>query len=225
MQRMNAVHAGLALFVLFVAGSAGRAEAFGPESLVWSKCTPCHAPDAQGHVTRVEEIRTTPEEWAVIVDRMRRLHGMAIRKGEMDTLLKELSATQLLTPDAQRKVAYLSLWHNAQTVEKPTNKEEERLFTTCVRCHTAGKIYSYRMTPENWTKLRDFHLFAIPSVVFQLREMHWIEEADAVFAYLGHALPYDKAWQSPATRLEGDLDDLRVPAGTWCLPRRSAHRR
>ena len=97
---------------------------------------------------RVEDMRTTPEEWTVIVDRMRRLHGMEIQDGEMDRLLKELCATQILTPDEQAKVAYLCLWHNSQQMEAPAGKDEEKLFTTCVRCHTAGKILSYRMTPE-----------------------------------------------------------------------------
>ncbi len=90
MQSLNVVRTGLALVALLLLGIAGRADAFAKDSLVWSKCTPCHAPDANGRIARVEDIRTTPEEWTVIVDRMRRLHGMPIRKGEMDTLLKEL---------------------------------------------------------------------------------------------------------------------------------------
>ena len=183
--------------------ASGPAQAFERDSLVWKKCTTCHAPNADGRISRVEDMRTTPEEWTVIVDRMRRLHGMEIRPGEMDRLLKELSATQILTPDEQARVAYLSLWHNSQQVEAPAGKDEEKLFTTCVRCHTAGKIFSYRMTPENWAKLRDFHLFAAPTVLFQMREMRWIAQADAVLSYLAKTLPYEKAWSAPATSLDG----------------------
>ena len=86
------IAAGLALF-----GAAGGAQAFDRESLVWTKCTPCHAATADGRISRVQDLRTTPEEWAVIVDRMRRLHGMELKQGEMDRLLKELCATQILT--------------------------------------------------------------------------------------------------------------------------------
>jgi quinohemoprotein amine dehydrogenase len=118
---------------------AGMAQAFTQDSLVWKKCTPCHAPAADGRIPRVENLRTTPEEWTVIVDRMRRLYGMDLRKGEMDGLLKELTATQVLTPDEQARVSYLSLWHNSQRVELPADKDEERLYATCVRCHTAGR--------------------------------------------------------------------------------------
>jgi len=193
----------LLVFGLALSAAAGEAQAFDRDSLVWQKCTACHAPTADGRIPRVEDLRTTPEEWTVIVDRMRRLHGMEIRQGEMDRLLKELCATQILTPAEQAKVAYLSLWHNSQQVEAPADKDEEKLFTTCVRCHTAGKIFSYRMTPEGWAKLRDFHLYVVPTVVLQMREMHWVPEADAVLAFLAKKLPYGSAWAAPAAKLDG----------------------
>lgn len=188
---------------LAISLGAGPAQAFGQDSLVWKKCATCHAAGADGRIARVEDIRTTPEEWAVIVDRMKRLHGLEIGPGEMDRLLKELCATQILTPDEQAKVAYLSLWHNSQQTEAPEGKHEEQLFATCVRCHTAGKIHSYRMTPGNWARLRDFHLYAVPTVVFQMREMRWIEEADAVISYLSKKLPYGQPWSMPAAKLDG----------------------
>jgi quinohemoprotein amine dehydrogenase len=200
MQRTKALGIVLGLTMLAVAGGA---QAFEQDSLVWQKCTQCHAPGADGKIPRVEDVRTTPEEWAVIVDRMRRLYGMALKLAEMDGLLKELCSTQCLTPEEQAKVSYLSLWHNSQQVELPADKDEKRLFVTCVRCHTAGKIFSYRMSAGNWTKLRDFHLAVAPTLVFQLREMHWIAEADAVLAYLAQKLPYAKAWSAPAAKLDG----------------------
>ena len=192
---------------LALAAAAGGASAFERDSLVWRKCTGCHAPDASGRIARVEEIRTTPEEWTVIVDRMRRLHGMELRAGEMDTLLKELCTTQILAPDEQARVAYLSLWHNAQVVETPADKDEEKLYTTCVRCHTAGKILSYRMTPDNWARLRDFHLYAAPTVVYQMREMRWVDEAEGALRAWAARLPYGRAWTPPASKL----------AGTWAM--------
>lgn len=190
--------AGLALLA-----AAGGAGGFERDSLVWQKCTSCHQPSADGRIPRVQDLRTTPEEWAVIVDRMRRLHGMTLQQGEMDRLLKELTATQILTPEEQAKVAYLSLWNNSQQVEAPADKDEEKLFTACVRCHSAGKIYSYRMTTDNWAKLKDFHLYMVPTIVFQMREMRWVAEADAALAYLAAKLPYGRAWSAPASRLDG----------------------
>ena len=200
MQRIKELGIVLGLTML---AAAGTATAFNRDSLVWRKCADCHAPTTEGRIPRVEDLRTTPEEWTVIVDRMRRLYGMELKKGEMDGLLKELSATQILAPEEQARVSYLSLWHNSQQVEAPGDKEEERLYATCVRCHTAGKILSYRMTPDQWAKLRDFHLAVAPTVIFQMREMHWIAEADAVLLYLAKKLPYGKAWSAPAAKLDG----------------------
>ena len=191
------------VLVLALVALSGSALAFTRDSLVFQKCTACHTPAADGRIPRVEEMRTTPEEWTVIVDRMRRLYGMEIKAGEMDRLLKELCATQMLAPEEQAKVAYLSLWHNSQQVEAPAGKDEEKLYTTCVRCHTAGKIFSYRMSAAAWSKLRDFHLYVVPTVVFQMREMRWVPEADAMLARLASKLPYGSAWSPPAAKLEG----------------------
>ncbi len=193
-----------ALVAVAALGAGGAAQAFDRDSLVWRKCTACHAPGADGRIAKVEERRATPEEWTVIVDRMRRLHGMPIAQGEMDKLLKELASTQILAPDEQAQVAYLSLWNNSQHLETPAGKDDEQLFATCVRCHSVGKIRSYRMTPQAWAGMRDFHLYIIPTVVFQLREMRWIAEADKALKYLAQKLPYDKAWTAPATKLDGD---------------------
>jgi quinohemoprotein amine dehydrogenase len=188
---------------LSLLASAPAAHAFAPGSLVFDKCTGCHAPGADGKISRVEEIRTTPEEWAVIVDRMRRVHKMPLTKSEMDRLLKELCATQLLTPEEQARVSYLSLFHNSQEVEAPADQGEERVFAACVRCHSAGKIRSYRMTAASWAKLRDFHLWFDPAVVYQMREMHWRDEAAAVLQEMPKRYGYGQAWTAPEPRLAG----------------------
>lgn len=193
----------LSLMLLFLTiGSVPEAAAFTPESLVWKKCAGCHEP-ANGKIARVEEIRTTPEEWTVIVDRMARLHGMELTKKDMDTLLKELCSTQILSPAELDKVSYLNLLNNPQTVENPSGAEQEKLFATCVRCHSAGKIYSYRMNQPSWAKIRDFHLFMYPTTVYQMREMRWPKEADAVLTGLAKSHPYGQAWQAPTAKPEG----------------------
>ncbi len=199
MRKLVTTTAAIVAFTV-VAGIPG-ARAFSKDSLVWQKCTGCHAPDGD-RIPRVEDLRTTPEEWTVIVDRMARLHDMPLEAGEMDRLLKELGATQLLSPDEAAPVAYLSLFHNTQQMEIP-GPGEEKLFATCVRCHSRGKILSYRMTPAAWAKLRDFHLYMDPAVMFQMREMHWRDEADAVLGDLGKLYPYGKAWEAPANEIQG----------------------
>ena len=185
---------------------APMAMAFSKDSLTWTKCAGCHEPEG-GKISRVEELRTTPEEWVVIVDRMARLHGMDLKPGEMNPLIKELCSTQGLTAEEAEQVNYLDLYNNPQNVETPRANDPEKLFVTCVRCHSAGKIYSYRMTESAWAKVRDFHLYTTPSVIGQMREMKWIPEADAILALLAKSQPYGAA-------LKPSQDS---PAGSWLI--------
>ena len=197
----------LTMTLLFlIMGFVPGAQAFSEQSLVWKKCTPCHQA-VNGKILRVDEIRTTPEEWTVIVDRMSRIHGMELKKQEMDMLLKELCSTQILSPSELDKVAYLNLLNNPQTVENPVGAEQEKLFTACVRCHSGGKIFSYRMNPPSWARVRDFHLFMYPTIVYQMREMKWVTEADTVLANLAKSHPYGQAWTAPVAK----------PAGSWLI--------
>ncbi len=197
-------HTPLRFFVLimFLCLTTAHAIAFDEDSLVVRKCIHCHTFD-KGHLARISELRTTPEEWTVIIDRMHRLHAMPLKNGEMAALLKELCATQILTPEEAARVAYINLFNNPQTMETPVGSEETKLFTTCVRCHSEGKILSYRMTDTAWKKLRDFHLYIDPAIMYQMREMYWRKEADDVLGWLGREYPYQRAWKAPQSKLEG----------------------
>ena len=195
----------LALIVMAI-GIMPEAGAFSKESLVWKKCTGCHAAE-NGNIARVEEIRTTPEEWTVIIDRMARLYGMDMNRAEMDTLLKELCSTQILSPVELDKISYLNLQNNPQTMESPLGVTQEKMFVTCVRCHSAGKINSFRMNEPSWAKIRDLHLYLYPTVVYQMREMRWVPEADAVLADLAKSHSYGQAWKSPDQK----------PTGSWII--------
>ena len=203
MLRLLLMFTGLIVAITIIAPGA---MAFSKQSLVWNKCTSCHAPSG-GKISRVEELRTTPEEWAVIVERMARLHGMDLAPSEMNPLVKELSATQGLTLEEAEQVKYLDLYNNPQNVETPQATDPEKLFVTCVRCHSAGKIHSYRMTESAWGKLRDFHLYMTPTVIGQMREMKWVPEADAVLAELAKSQPYGTALKPSKAS----------PAGSWLI--------
>jgi quinohemoprotein amine dehydrogenase len=188
-------------FLISISG-VGTISAFDESSLVWKKCTRCHKAE-NGRIARVEELRTTPEEWTVIVDRMRRLYGMQIRDGEMAVLLKELCATQILTPEEEARISYINLFNNPQVIETPADDEEQHMFTTCVRCHSAAKIYSHRMTGTAWKKLRDFHIYIDPAIMFQMREMYWREEADKALENLARKSPYRRAWTAGQAKPDG----------------------
>jgi len=191
------------LYTVLTLALPGSAKAFDRTSLVWKKCAACHPADG-GHIARIEDIRTTPEEWTVIVDRMHRLYHMPLGPGDMGNLLKELCASQILRPDEADQVSYINLFNNPQQMESPAGSEEEQLFNTCVRCHSAAKIFSYRMTEPAWTKLKDFHLYIDPTVMFQMREVHWRSEADQSLKYLARNYPYRQAWTAPKSKPEGE---------------------
>jgi len=196
----------LIALLLSIGALAPGAMAFSQDSLTWEKCAGCHEPKG-GKISRVEEIRTTPEEWVVIVDRMARLHGMDLKPGEMNPLIKELCSTQGLTVEEAKQVNYLDLYNNPQNVETQRANDPEKLFVTCVRCHSAGKIYSYRMTESAWGKVRDMHLYITPTVIGQMREMKWIPEADAILAELAKRQPYGTALKPSEAS----------PVGSWLI--------
>src|SRR5450631_642377 len=193
----------LFVFLIVLAVFVPDVLAFTQDSLVWKKCTGCHEP-INGKIPKVEELRTTPEEWTVIVDRMSRLYGMSVSTKEMDLLLKELCSTQILSPEELDKVSYLNLYNNPQTVEQAVGEDQQKMFTTCVRCHSAGKILSYRMTADRWAKLREFHIYQVPTVLYQMREMKWMNESEAVLKWLSQTAPYGRAWKSPEASPAGD---------------------
>jgi quinohemoprotein amine dehydrogenase len=209
---MNKILIRTILIVLLLGAIASTASAFDKGSLVRKKCIVCHSAE-NGKLARIEELRTTPEEWTVIVDRMHRLYEMRIKTGEMAILLKELCATQILTPDEAAQVAYINLFNNPQTIETPSGDDEQQLFTTCVRCHSAAKIYSYRMTESAWQKLRDFHIYIDPAIMAQMREMHWRIEADKALEGLAQKLGYDRAWTAPDANPDGEWFLLGVEPG------------
>jgi len=201
---MNKTPFSIIVIFLFSLIGTSIASGFDQDSLVWKKCKRCHHVDETGKIARVEEVRTSPEEWTVIIDRMHRLYGMRIKAGEMAVLLKELCRTQILTPEEATRVAYIDLFNNPQTIETPGDADEEKLFATCVRCHSAAKIYSYRMTASSWQKLRDFHIYIDPAIIYQMREMYWRSEAETVLGVLAEKLPYDSAWTPPGVSIEGE---------------------
>ncbi len=191
---------------IVMAWAINPAFAFDEDSLVVRKCIHCHAFE-NGKLARISDMRTTPEEWTVIIDRMHRLHKMPLTGSDMGDLLKALCATQMLTPQEASEVAYINLFNNPQTMETPANPDEQKLFTTCVRCHSAAKIRSYRMTPTAWKKLRDFHLYMDPAIMYQMREMYWRKQADEVLDWLGREQPYRHDWTAPTAS----------PAGQWLV--------
>ena len=208
------IYGALAVFLLMPALTFAETP-FEEYGVVRQKCSVCHKIDQQGRVEVIEETRKTPEEWTVVTDRMIRINGAPISDKEFNPVIKELSKHLILTPEEMAEIAYINSDENSQYREIPKDETEKRVFGACVRCHTYGKIRSHRKTREQWVENMQLHLGYYPTVVPQMREMDWPQEAMALVDVLVKMLPMDTPqWRSwMKSRKEVDLSGKWKVAG------------
>ena len=75
------------------------------DQLVVSKCSGCHQADAKGNLSRISNIRTTPEGWEEAIKRMIRLNGLVLSPDEARQVLRYLSNSHGLAPEKLRRSA------------------------------------------------------------------------------------------------------------------------
>lgn len=178
--------------LFWICGATANAQSlFKADSLVKQKCSACHKPDPQGRLEVIEETRKTPEEWINVVERMVRINGGPVADADFDPLIKELSENLILTPDEMKRVAYINSDENCQYREIPKDETQERIFRSCVRCHTFGKIASHMKTPEQWKENMQLHIGYYPTTLAQMRELDWPKEADELADILAKIYPHD----------------------------------
>jgi quinohemoprotein amine dehydrogenase len=181
------------LLVIFISSIGYGSTLFPQSSIVRQQCSACHKSDTNGVIEVIEETRKTPEEWKVVITRMMRLNSAPVEESSFYPLVKELSKYLCLTPYEMAKVSYINSDENSQYREIPLNKEEERIYTACVRCHTFGKIASHRMTESQWKENRNLHLGYYPTTVPQMREMDWSKESQELIKPLTELFPFNSA--------------------------------
>jgi hypothetical protein len=59
------------------------------------------------------------------------------------------------------------------------------------------------MTSGRWTKLREFHIWQVPTVLYQMREMKWMAESETVLKTLARTSAYGRAWKAPTASPAG----------------------
>jgi quinohemoprotein amine dehydrogenase len=150
-------------FAAFAQAPAKKSERLIPvtNALVVQKCASCHAQDAQGNMSRISSIRTTPEGWEEAIKRMVRLNGLQISPEDARTILRYLSDTHGLAPEEATKVQYFAE-HRIQDESFPGVNEDIR--HACGSCHALAKPMSWRRTPEDWDYLKNMHLAFFPSI-------------------------------------------------------------
>lgn len=121
---------GFSLGLITAAAPAGAQQS--GEALVNSRCSGCHERLANGKLSRVGEIRKTPEGWDMNIVRMMVVHGVEVSSEERSALVKYLSDTQGLAPVETRDWRYI-LERKPAVVE---SIPDEDLGVMCARCHS-----------------------------------------------------------------------------------------
>ncbi|MBM7866230.1 quinohemoprotein amine dehydrogenase subunit alpha [Heliobacterium gestii] len=175
--------------------------------LIQQKCAACHQRDKDGKLDRIDAIRKTPEGWDSTIKRMKRLWGLAISDEEARRVVKELSDTRGLAPE---ETAMVEDWILGESNRKET-APNDNVRDTCTRCHTLGRIVAERRTPEEWKKLKGFHLGILPSLVLSQRDIDWVNTSDQALNDLAKAYPYDTTeWKKWSSR-----EKTGTLSGTW----------
>jgi quinohemoprotein amine dehydrogenase len=186
-----------------------RAEGPDPQTLLMQACAGCHAPNEQGQLSRIRDIRKTPEGWDMTIVRMGIWHGMVMDPAERRMLVKYLADTQGLAPE--ETAAYRGL------IERRPNMAEshadEEIGVMCARCHSYGRIALQRRDEDEWRKLSHTHLGQWPTIEYQSlsRDRNWWEIArDQMPVKLAALYPFKTdAWTQWQGRTAVD------PSGTW----------
>lgn len=122
--------------------------------IINTKCVACHTGSIEKGLSRISDLRKTPEGWLLSVKRMQNIHGLQLTKSEEADVIKYLSDNQGLTQDEIKPFKYI--------LEKEPSKHEinesELLTQMCNRCHSNARIGLERRTKDEWETLIHFHI-------------------------------------------------------------------
>ncbi|MBE9557711.1 MAG: quinohemoprotein amine dehydrogenase subunit alpha [Proteobacteria bacterium] len=198
---------GFSLGLIAIAAPAGAQQS--GEALVNSRCSGCHERMANGKLSRVGEIRKTPEGWDMNIARMMVVHGVEVSSEERSALVKYLSDTQGLAPVETRDWRYI-LERKPAVFE---NIPDEELGVMCARCHSFARTALQRRDEAEWLKHAHFHLGQWPTTEYQAlgRDRNWWEIASTVVPKkLAKLFPLESdAWNQWKGRPAADL------SGAW----------
>lgn len=194
--RCGAYGAGvLALMAGAIGGAvAASADDAAARRLIDGKCGVCHLED--GRLTRIPQIRKTPEGWDMTVVRMGVWHKVELTPQERHTVVKYLADRQGLAPSESAPFRYL-------TERRPNMQDtppDEELAQMCGRCHSYGRVALQRRDEAEWRKLMHTHLGQFPSAEYSAlgRDRNWWEIAhDKLPPRLAGMYPKDtEAWRA-----------------------------
>ncbi|MCF8473235.1 MAG: quinohemoprotein amine dehydrogenase subunit alpha [Emcibacter sp.] len=206
---------GLILLTLSLFTLTARAEELDGKALVNDYCTACHEQTDGGDLTRISQVRKTPEGWDMTIFRMQHLHGLDIDENDRFAIIKYLSDERGLAPQEAAPFRYV-LEQRAHFVDKAPNDDLDAL---CGRCHTNARYGLQRRTEDDWMKHMHFHVGQFPSLEYQARSRDrfwWQEVTTKTYKELTALYPFENAdWDHWKTTPH------KSPEGSW---RVSGHR-
>jgi quinohemoprotein amine dehydrogenase len=130
--------------------------------VVRKSCSPCHATDDKGRMSRISWRRTTPEGWEFSIRRMIGLNGLKLDPDSAREVMKYLSTNLGLAPE-EAKTAYFETEHRMIEYKHP----DKDVADVCSRCHSLGRVISQRRSKSEWELLISMHRGYYPLSDFQ----------------------------------------------------------
>ena len=131
--------------------------------LVVSNCVSCHAQDDTGRMTRLSYMRKTPEGWQTSIRRMVSLNGVDIDPASARQIVRYLSDNHGIAPEELRP----GLFEVERRMLDYDYEADDDTETTCIQCHSMGRVITQRRTEEEWGLLLAMHRGYYPYVDFQ----------------------------------------------------------
>jgi quinohemoprotein amine dehydrogenase len=131
--------------------------------LVRKSCSPCHKVDDKMRMSRISYRRTTPEGWEETIKRMVSLDGVHLEPAAARQILKYLANNLGLAPEEAKPAAF-EVERRMIDYKYTADKDTE---TTCIKCHSMGRVISQRRTKGEWELLIAMHRGYYPLSDFQ----------------------------------------------------------
>jgi quinohemoprotein amine dehydrogenase len=150
--------------------------------VVRTTCGGCHQVDTHHCMSRISNLRKTPEGWEDTVRRMGRVNGVPSSASQAREIIGYLADSQGLSSSEVQDIAY-ALERRRNVVENVPNEDVKNV---CTRCHSYARIAGERRTREEWLRLKDFHLASFPE---ELNAPDWPPSADKALNFLAGRFP------------------------------------
>lgn len=123
------------------------------DATVLKACGTCHKPDDKGQMSRISFQRHTPEGWQLTVQRMASLNGVSLEPDTARQVVKYLSNNLGLAPEEAKPAA----WDAERRLIDFKYTASADAESTCIKCHSIGRVISQRRTKTEWDLLIAMH--------------------------------------------------------------------